>query len=337
MRIVHVNDIASVASTLARAQRELGHDATVIEPARSGFGSNLLIRAALLPVRWGSLLFVAVRLRRGRWDAIHIHYAWKGVVGVLSGRPFVLHCHGTDVRGIRRGSVRGRLNSLSMRRAAAVYYATPDLAEWVLPERPDAIFLPNPIETDRFHPAAAADPARAGRRDVLVGVRLDPIKGVDTIVGTIRELLGRRPGVRVTIVAQGGGVARAASVAGPNTVVVARSSRDELPGLFRDHRLALGQFLVGAMGNYELEALASGVPVVMRFDQGAAYSDQPPLVNAATADEAAGRICELLDDPAALDRLAAAATAWVDANHAARTVAARVLADYARLGFGPRG
>jgi hypothetical protein len=75
----------------------------------------------------------------------------------------------------------------------------------------------------------------------------------------------------------------------------------------------------------------------MRFDQGAAYSDQPPLVNAATADEAAGRICELLDDPAALDRLAAAATAWVDANHAARTVAARVLADYARLGFGPRG
>ena len=99
----------------------------------------------------------------------------------------------------------------------------------------------------------------------------------------------------MTIVAQGGGVGRAASAAGPNAEVVARSSRDELPELFRGHRLALGQFLVGAMGNYELEALASGVPVVMRFDQGAAYSDRPPLVNAATADEAAARICELLD------------------------------------------
>jgi hypothetical protein len=83
-------------------------------------------------------------------------------------------------------------------------------------------------------------------------------------------------------------------------------ARAELPELLRGHRLALGQFLVGAIGNYELEALSAGVPVVMRFDR-----------------------------EAALDDLAARGPAWVDANHAAHTVATRVLDDYRRTGQTP--
>jgi glycosyltransferase involved in cell wall biosynthesis len=332
MRIVHVNDYAAVASTLAQAQREQGHDVTVIDPTRAGFGRGLILRALLLPVRWGALLAVAVRLRRGHWDAIHIHYAWKGFVGVLAGRPFVLHCHGSDVRGIKPGSIRGRLNRLAERRAQLVYYSTPDLAVWVLPERPDAIFLPNPIDVSGFRPLEANDPARANRRDLLVGVRLDPIKGLETIVETLRLLARLRPATTVTIVSQGGGVAEAVAAAGPATQVVPRAPRSQLAGVLTAHRLSLGQFLVGAMGNYELEALAAGVPVVMRFDQAAAYASPPPLVNAATAADAARRICDLLDEPAALEELAVRGPGWVRENHDAKTLAARVLADYERLG-----
>jgi glycosyltransferase involved in cell wall biosynthesis len=332
MRIVHVNDYAAVASTLAQAQRAQGHDVTVIDPTRAGFGRNPIFRALLLPVRWGALLAVAIRLRRGRWDVIHVHYAWKGLVGVLSGRPFVLHCHGSDVRGIKPGSIRGRLNRLAERRAQLLYYSTPDLAVWVLPERPDAIFLPNPIDVSGFRPLEANDPARANRRDLLVGVRLDPIKGLETIVETLRLLTRLRPQTTVTVVSQGGGVAEAVAAAGPGTEVARRSQRSELPATLTAHRLSLGQFLVGAMGNYELESLAAGVPVVMRFDQAAAYAVSPPLVNAATAAEAAARISELLADPAALDQLAARGPGWVRENHDARVVAARVLADYERLG-----
>ncbi len=334
LHIAQVNDIAAVGGTLARAMTALGEDAVLIEPRRVGTGLRYPWKAVTLPFRGAALLGAALRVRRGGFDLAHVHYARFGFMGPLTGRPDVIHVHGTDIRGIRPGSLWARETAPFLRRAALVYYATPDLAEWVLPFRPDARFLPNPIETASFRPLAAGDPARPNRRDLLVGVRLSPIKGLDEIVETLRLLAVRRPQTSITVVAQGEGLEQARLAAGPNAVVVARTSRDELPDLLRGHRLALGQFAVGAIGNYELEALSCGVPVVMRFDRGEAYATPPPIANAANAAAAAERICELLDDAAELDGLAALGPPWIDANHAALTVAARVLADYRSAGLG---
>lgn len=335
LRIAHVNDIAFVGSTLALAMRELGEDAVVVEPFRVRTTLPYPWRAATLPFRAAGVLGAAATIRRGHFDVVHVHYARLGMIGPLSGRPYALHVHGTDIRGVRPGSFWGRETGPLLRRARLVYYATPDLEQWLAPFRDDAIFLPNPIETDRFRPLAADDPGRAIRRDLLVGVRLAPIKGLPTILEVLRLLAAERPATTITIVAQGEGAEAARAVAGPQATVVTPASRDELAELMRGHRLALGQFLVGAMGNYEIEALSAGVPVVMRYDQGSAYATPPPVVNAADAAEAVARICELLDDSTALDELAARGPVWVDANHAARTVAARVIADYRRSGLAP--
>jgi glycosyltransferase involved in cell wall biosynthesis len=335
LRIAHVNDIAFVGSTLARAMRELGEDAVVVEPFRLRTNLRYPWKAAALPFRAAGLLGAAATVRRGHFDVVHVHYARLGMVGPLTGRPYAIHVHGTDIRGVRPRSFWGRETAPLLRRAGLVYYATPDLEQWVRPFRDDAILLPNPIETDRFRPLAADDPARPTRRDLLVGVRLAPIKGLTTILEVLRMLAAERPATTITIVAQGEGVEAARAVAGPNATIVAPASRDELAELMRGHRLALGQFLVGAMGNYEIEALSTGVPVVMRFDQGSAYTTQPPVANAADAGQAVARICELLDDERALDDLAARGPAWVDGNHAALTVAARVIADYRRFGLAP--
>jgi glycosyltransferase involved in cell wall biosynthesis len=334
-RIAQVNDIAAVGSTLARAMTELGESAVVIEPRRLGAGLRYPWKAVSLPFRAAGIVGAGLSLRGGRFDVIHVHYARLGMIGTLAGRPFTLHVHGTDIRGVRPGSLWGRETAPFLRRARLVYFATPDLEEWVRPFRDDAVFLPNPIEVDRFRPMIADDRARPGRRDLLVGVRLAPIKGLAAIVEVLRLLAVARPATTITIVAQGEGVAAATAAAGPNSTVVPRMARAELPELLRGHRLALGQFLVGAIGNYELEALSAGVPVVMRFDRDAAYATPPPLVNVADPQAAVDRICELLDDEAALDDLAARGPAWVDANHAAHTVATRVLDDYRRTGQTP--
>jgi glycosyltransferase involved in cell wall biosynthesis len=217
-----------------------------------------------------------------------------------------------------------------------VYYATPDLREWVEPFRPDAIFLPNPIETNLFSPLEPTPADDRARRDLLVGVRLSAVKGLATILDVIGRVVAARPGTTITIVDQGDGVARAMALAGPHAILAPRVTRTELPDLIRGHRLALGQFLVGTFGNYELEAEACGVPVVMDFDHWAAYDTPPPIVAAATAEEAAARICDLLENEGTLARLAALGPPWVGANHAAGLIAARVLADYGRTGQGPR-
>jgi glycosyltransferase involved in cell wall biosynthesis len=352
MRIAHVNDIAAVASTLARSMRELGEDAVVVEPRRLQVRRGYPLRTMLIPFRAGGIVEAGIALRRGRFDVVHVHYGRLGMLGPMSGRPYTLHLHGTDIRGVRPGSWWGRETTPFIDRARLVYYATPDLREWVEPFRPDAIFLPNPIETDIFRPAGGVAGGGAGAwaaamagsaagaapepRDLLVGVRLSAIKGLDTIVEVVRRLAADRPATTITIVAQGEGVAAVAAAAGPRGIVVTRTDRAHLPDLIRGHRLALGQFLVGTVGNYELEALACGVPVVMRFDRGDAYPTPPPLVAAWTAEEAAARIGELLDDDASLRALAAQGPGWVAANHEAHAVAQRVLDDYRRTGQGPR-
>ena len=335
LRIAQVNDIAAVGSTLARAMTDLGQDATIIRPARPGARLRYPWKAAALPFRGAALLGAAASVRFGHFDVVHVHYARFGFIGPLAGHPYALHVHGTDIRGVRPGSLWARETAPFLRRARLVYYATPDLEEWLRPLRDDAVFLPNPIETDRFRPLASGDPARHGRRDLLVGVRLAPIKGLPEILAILRLLAAERPETTITIVAQGEGLAEARAAAGPNVTVVPRVGRDQLPHLLTGHRLALGQFLVGAIGNYELESLACGVPVVMRFDREDAYPAPPPIVNALDARAAATRIGELLDDAAALDELAAQGPTWVEANHAARTVAARVIADYRRSGLAP--
>jgi glycosyltransferase involved in cell wall biosynthesis len=336
MLIAQVNDVAAVAGTLAREMRKLGERAVVVETRRFGTGLRYPWKAAALPLRGAAILGAGVALRRGRYDVVHVHFARLGMLGSMSGRPYTLHVHGTDIRGVRPGSWWGREIAPFMRRARLVYYATPDLWEWVEPFRPDAVFLPNPIETDLFSPAERTGQGDRARRDLLVGVRLSAAKGLPTILETVRGVVAARPGTTITIVDQGEGVAQAEALGGSNAVVVRRASRAELPTLIRGHRLAVGQFLVGTFGNFELEAEACGVPVVMGFDRWAAYDTRPPIVAAATAQEAAGRIRDLLDDDAELARLAALGPPWVAANHAAGTIAARVLADYRRTGQGAR-
>jgi glycosyltransferase involved in cell wall biosynthesis len=335
LRIAQVNDIAAVGSTLARCMTELGHQASLVEPRRLATRLHYPWKIASLPFRAAGILAAGASLRRGRFDVVHVHFARLGMLGAMSGRPYTLHLHGTDIRGVRPDSWWGRETAPFLRQARLVYYSTPDLRPWVETFRSDAILLPNPIETDRFRPLAADDPARAVRRDLLVGTRLTPIKGLATILEVLRLLAIERPAMTITIVYHGVGVGPDGGAAGPNATVVPKISRAELPNVMRQHRLALGQFRLGIVSNFELEALASGVPVIMRFDPTEAYAAPPPLASAASAEEAATRIGDLLDDEEARDELARLASAWVEANHAATVVAARVIDDYRRTGQTP--
>jgi glycosyltransferase involved in cell wall biosynthesis len=337
LRVAQVNDIAAVAGTLTRAMNELGAEVTLIEPRRPGARLRYPWKAAVLPFRAAGILGAGLTVRRGHFDVVHVHFARLGMIGPLGGRPYTLHLHGTDIRGVQPDSLWGREVRPFIRRARLVYYATPDLREWIEPFRRDAVFLPNPIETGTFRPDAAESRGASapGRRDLLVGVRLSGIKGLPAILESLRILAATRPATTITIVDQGEGVAAAVAAAGPNAVLVPRSSREELPAVLRRHKLAMGQLLVGALGNYELECLACGVPVVTRFDYEGTYSSPPPIVSSSGAEEAASRIAGLLDDEAALAELAGRGPGWVEANHSARTVAARVLVDYERTGQGP--
>ena len=90
--------------------------------------------------------------KSGSYDVVHIHFAYLGWIGILGRYPYFLHCHGSDVRRDLHDRLRRWPIMTSLRRARAVLFVTPDLAPIVRPIRSDAIFLPDPVNTDRFTP-----------------------------------------------------------------------------------------------------------------------------------------------------------------------------------------
>lgn len=332
MRVAHVNDIAYVGSTLVQALRSIGVEADLIEAPHPGAGWAYPWKVATLPFRLGGLLLSGVELRGGRYDLIHVHYARLGMLGPLSGRPYVIHCHGSDIRGVRPGSAWGHEMRPFLAGAAKVFFATPDLAPWVCAFRPDATFLPNPIVVSEEE--AWTDHA-GKRRDLLVGVRLDATKGVAKIEQVLRALIRRRPQTSTTIIAQGPGVSFIHAAAGRDAQVCDPVAHAAMPRLFAAHRVAIGQMRVGAIGNYELEALAANVPVAASFRFPDAYPTPPPVLDGNDSQAIAGAIADLLDDERAREARAESGRSWVRQYHCPSAIAARLAADYAALGRRP--
>ncbi len=317
MRFVQVNDIASVASELAVALRKRGHEVDLLYPRLYGAGLSPLWKLAVAPVRFADWARLAWKLRRGKYDAVHIHYAYLGIVALMAGVPYVLHCHGDDVRDVAR-RVWAPVIRVAIKRARHVYYSTPDLREPLLQIRPDAEFLPNPIDIEAFRPL----PLPGDAEDVFVACALAENKGVENILDACRQLGAELTGARITAIANGSGTAGAEALA--NVLLLMHQPRAKLPALMARHRVIIGQVYQGAVGMVELEAMACGRPVIAWFTYNDAYAEPPPFVVAHTGAEIAGAVERLLDDPAECERIGSAGRAWVERNHNAADMAERV-------------
>lgn len=184
MRILHIWDQAGVAFVLAKYQRLNGHESKAImvrEYDKYGIGkfyNQYVIDATLDDFDQKSVD------EANSADILHIHsrsdmvFKFREKYG--NSKKIILQYHGTDIRGIKKQklphrsklsdlAVRGiftyrrvrdsilikkRIHSKAQRLADAVIVSTPDL----LPLVSNAIFLPNPIDTDHFTPDKISSP-----------------------------------------------------------------------------------------------------------------------------------------------------------------------------------
>jgi glycosyltransferase involved in cell wall biosynthesis len=326
VRVVHVNDIAFVATNLVAGLNAAGHDARLRDPAKPGGALRYPWKLATIPVRLGLLTATAGAIRRDAPDIVHIHYASQSLVGALAGRPFIVHCHGTDIRGVDRSSLRGRCLAPFLASAAAVLYSTVDLGDDARSFRPDAKFLPSPIDTDHFVPGPPAS------RDVLVAMRLDSTKGATAIMQALDLVLARRPETTATVIAFGAQAATLTSRLGPRVSVIPRVGHDEMPRLIQDHRVAIGQLSTGALDVTELETMACGVPVVAHFRYDPrCYPEPPPVLQAADPGSVADGLISLLDHEDARREAAVKGRSWTLAQHSLPVVTRRLVAIYERV------
>ena len=193
MRILHVHPINQVAQNYMRGLAELGHTGTLYEPSLVGGGAVLPLKLAMMPGRLFDLRHVVGDLDPQQYDLAHIHWASYGILGLAGRIPYVVQCHGTDVR-TPENARHSDLLSPVLRRAAAVLCITPDLMPVVRMCAPDALFLPGRWMCAQFSPPQMELPPHPWT--ILLFTRLEPIKGVEVAIEGIVRFVARHPEVQ---------------------------------------------------------------------------------------------------------------------------------------------
>ncbi|MCS4484028.1 glycosyltransferase [Gleimia sp. 6138-11-ORH1] len=240
-KVVHVNEIANVPSTLvAQAQHE--GKAWSLQRIPAGKGHPLRVISSRLQD-----LFHWLRKRRGA-DLIHLHYAANGYYG-WGKLPFVLHLHGSDIRKDWQKPGLKQVISKSLRRADKVLCATPDLLPWVQKVRPDAVWVPNPLPLEFFIPIDT--PVVSGR--VVFSSRWDDTKGLDVLLPLAQELVDA--GVEVHGLDWGDQAFRAAEL---GVVLHPLMPLPEFARFLASADLVVGQLQFAALSMTDYQTLALG-------------------------------------------------------------------------------
>jgi len=148
MRVLHVWNVAGVSSVLSKYLRQKGVISDVITRRvfdRSGFEGIYSNFTTSYDVSASRFYMTAVK-KAAEYDVIHIHSLDKltPLMKMRRGKPVVLHYHGTDIRGYG-ASLQKRIYQWFANR---VLVSTSDLLE----DLPSATYLPNPVDTELFHP-----------------------------------------------------------------------------------------------------------------------------------------------------------------------------------------
>jgi phosphatidyl-myo-inositol alpha-mannosyltransferase len=276
-------------TALAAALRELGHEVVVVGPGGSeatdlgehtvtvGRVTSVPFNGSVAPV---ALSPVAARSTRRALaaigpDVVHVHepaVPWVGVAAATTDvAPVVgtFHAWSDDVRLYRAARpitrrVVGRVAvRLAVSEAAAGYHAR---ALGV----PDSSFrvVPNGVDVDRFAGARPFEGFRHPERPTLLFVgRLEPRKGLATLVRAFTRLKTDRPELQLLVVGEGPERARCEALLPPglrrDVRFLGRVPHEDLPRYYATCDLYVAPSLGGeSFGIVLLEAMAAGRPVV---------------------------------------------------------------------------
>ena len=243
-------DYGVFVARMAEALRAAGHevDEAVIRDDRRG--------RVRTPLKYLRLLGTARGLARRKPDVVYAHYLVPtGVVAALTGVPFVITAHGSDVANARRNPVLRWATRWVIRRAAAVICVSEYLA-LRLPTAPERLaVIDSGVDTHRF--AAAPRHTDGGPRFLFVG-SLTERKNVGRLLDAFVRL-----GQGTLVIAGTGPLEEELRARAPGNVrFTGRLTQDQVASALRDADILCMPSLVEPFGQAAMEALASGRPVV---------------------------------------------------------------------------
>jgi glycosyltransferase involved in cell wall biosynthesis len=265
--------------------------------------------------------------------------------GPLSGRPFIVGQSGGDIWfDPSRTDLYGRLAVRALREGYAILVSNPlTLSHARRYGVANCLYLPLCFDEEAYRPGLEPEVRQDWERRtggtffVLTSMRLDNAwKGASTAIEGFARFVRNAPGARLVMLGWGTDEAatmKALADAGlaDKVLLLPTVGKRRLARYLRAADVLMEQFVLGYYGASALEAIASGLPVVMRLER-AQYdalvpAGAPPVHDAATPEEVAAQLSRLERDPAARAVSAAAHRDWFLASHAASAAKA----DYATL------
>jgi glycosyltransferase involved in cell wall biosynthesis len=315
MRILHIENTAGVAFALSRGQRELGHQADVLETYWSplAFAHDLEFYYNGNPWHDSRMMRQVVRAARD-YDIVHVHAGvhWKRfdvlAISRLLRKPMVIHYHGSESR-MGYGMAYRRLwkNTIVGR---------PDLLRY----HPDAVFIRNPVI------GVQGSPVPEGRVRIMHAFHNPGTKGSELIREALQELVDAGAEMDFVILEKVGHEEVLREMARSHIVIdqVVDAKANGLPSV---------------IGVVALEAMAMGRAVVSSFDKEyrGYYPDCPVVAIEPDKAGLASALKCLVEDRAAMNATALAGPGYVERNHSPLAIAKIVMQVYEKAVAGNEG
>ena len=321
MRILYIYNINQVAQTYGDKLALDGYTVQIFEPSLAGGSAILPVKLSRMPGRVLDLRRVLGVLNKEHFDLVHIHWASYGILGLTSKIPFVVECHGSDVRYRANTPFFRSVLKPVFQRANAVLYITPDLLTPVRSIRSDALFFPGPVDTDRF---AAVENRLPQPWTVLLFTRLDPIKGPDIAIEGIARFATRHPNVRIQLLDWGLLKEEYKRRYGKRFEFLPVVPSHEVQQLIASADVVVGQCKLGILSFCELQAMSCEKPVVCPFYYEHAYATPPPIFRAKDAEHIDEQLERLFQNPQLAKERGRQARKWVIEHHGLHNLVPRL-------------
>lgn len=283
----------------------LGPPGELVTPLEAG-GIPVVCFGARRPTDFGVIFRLWRELRRFRPDLVQTYLFHANIVGRVAGTlAGVRHV----VSGIRVAERRSRwplridrMTNFLVDANVCVSRGVAEFSERVARLPPSkTVVIPNGVDVDRFASATPADltvfgiPTRS--RVVLTVGRLDPQKGLSTLLRAARELVRDLPDVHFLLVGEGperSTIERQIASDQTGSRIHLAGWRADVPELMRAANCLALPSLWEGMPNVVLEAMAAGLPVVATSVEGVDELIVPGQTGAVVAPgDATGLAAEL--------------------------------------------